>query len=336
MEKPRTLKQLLWVMTNPIVKDGGKPAEIGEHRFWHNGEHVKVSETEWAYVPDRFSIIHDWLDFNEKTDCVVYQNGHYETVKIPIVLLQDPRSQTINQKDYQIITKNFNQKLDYLKKFDFYHASEEKISDAVRLMGLVNACAFKGKRRLTEEELNRNKKIYTGVKTAFINRLVDFCISEENNLLSFDDVERTLYVENPYTRVQISFHCNPEKSEFLQKATDTTWNHSLHSFVYECPEQMDYYEKLLQSINRDVLDSLRYVLYNNGKGLNIMDKKSESENNDKGHEYIYRWGNGECDSIWAKTEEEVIEFWKSKAGYQMPIIDIYCPDTDKYLKNPNL
>lgn len=85
-------------------------------------ELMKVSETEWKYVPEEESIINEWLDFNHDTEKrTVYINGRYQTVDIPEILLQDSWNQNIDSKSYQKLTKDLIQKIKYLQGFDFSH-----------------------------------------------------------------------------------------------------------------------------------------------------------------------------------------------------------------------
>ena len=83
---------------------------------------MKVSETEWKYVPEEESIINEWLDFNHDTEKrTVHINGRYQTVDIPEILLQDSWNQNIDSKSYQKLTKDLIQKIKYLQGFDFSH-----------------------------------------------------------------------------------------------------------------------------------------------------------------------------------------------------------------------
>lgn len=315
-----------------FIVDGEK-AEIGEHRFWHNGEHVKVSETEWKYVPEAESIINEWLDFNHDTEKqTVYINGRYQTVDIPLILLQDSWNQKFDSQSYQKLTKDLNQKIKYLQGFDFFHASEKKISDAVRLMGFVNACTFKGgnRRLLSNKEKEINEKIYFDTKTQFINNLVDFCLEEGNGLLFYDDSEGVLYIDNPVTDVQVSFHCNPDSWFELEKTTNEKWNKSLHSFVYSSLLEKDFYEEILSGIVKNVVD----CSWAKFKGV-VMDNEEKKEAYRAGH-FIVEWGNGECVPYDFSSKEEALKFWKEHltGDKGMPVLDMWNYYTDEHLTKP--
>lgn len=307
-------------------------AAIGEHRFWHNGEHMKVSEEKWIYVPNRFSVIHDWLDFSAQTkECVIVVDGISQKVDIPKILLIDSYSQSMNKEDYQMLSKDLKQKEEYLKKFDISQASEEKISDAVRLMGFVNAMAFKGYRKHSKDEALRNFEIYKKVKEPFLNSLVEFCISEDNKLLSYDDVNEVLYIDNPYTNVQISFHCKPNYSQALNQVDENYWNKSKRSFVYESPQEMAFYENCLSHLRNETYD-LMYVLDKFAGGGGFMKSIEKSENNNS--IFYYEWANGECDGLECNSEEEALEFWKKHINDHMQLIRMWNPVTGKNLLPP--
>lgn len=335
----------------------GEKAEIGEHRFWHNGEHVKISETEWKYVPEEESIINEWLNFYTMTEeRTIYLNGEYKKIEIPLILLQNSWSQTFTSESYQQLTKNLKQQIKYLQNFDFSHASEKKISDAVRLMGFVNSCALKGgdKRIISKEEHKFNEIIYKKLKKPFLDNLVDFCLTEENGLLSYDNLDGVLYIDNPVTDVQVSFHYEAKDWFYLRKADKSEWNNSTHSFVYSSPQELKYYENVLTNLVPSVLDY--YYLFTKDS---IMDKKELSEDlkekisfykslglltdediekvlNDEEQtpRYIVEWGNGEYVDYEFKNDEEALEFWRKHLDDGMPILDMWLDFTDHHLTKP--
>jgi hypothetical protein len=335
----------------------GEKAEIGEHRFWHNGEHVKISETEWKYVPQEESIINEWLNFSALTEKrTAYIRGEYKEIEIPLILLQDSWRQTLSSESYQELTKNLGQKIKYLKTFDFSHASEKKISDAVRLMGFVNSCAIKGgnRRTLTKTEKMLNDLIYRDLKKPFLDNLADFCIKEENGLLSYDNSTGVLYIDNPVTDVQVSFHYEADNWFYLRKTDESEWNNSTHSFVYSSPQELKYYEKILANLVPSVLDY--YHIFTKDS---TMDKEELSDDlkkridfykniglitdeeiqkiltdDDPDPCYTVVYGNGECVNYDFKNDEEAIEFWRKHLNDRMPILDMWNYYTDEHLAKP--
>ena len=175
---------------------------------------------------------------------------------VNLFLLQNSWTQTLSSESYKKLSKNLKQQIKYLQNFDFSRASEKKISDAVRLMGFVNSCAIKGgnNRIISKKEIEFNKFVYQKIKKPFLDNLVDFCITEENGLLSYDNSKGTLYIDNPVTDVQVSFHYEADDWFYLRKTDETEWNNSTHSFVYSTPQELKYYENILTNLVPSVLD----------------------------------------------------------------------------------
>ena len=357
MKAPMNLDLMFnMIKTFGFIFDGEK-AEIGEHRFWHNGEHVKISETEWKYVPEEESIINEWLNFYTLTEKrTAYIRGEYKEVEIPLILLQNSWSQTLSSESYQKLTKNLKQQIKYLQNFDFSHASEKKISDAVRLMGFVNSCAIKGgnRRSLTKTEMARNKIIYQKLKKPFLDNLVNFCLTEENGLLSYDNLDGVLYIDNPVTDVQVSFHYEAKDWFYLRKADKSEWNNSTHSFVYSSPQELKYYENILTNLVPSVLDYY-YIFYKDStmdketipedfeeslkfyKSIGLLtDEEIEKLLSDEEPEptYIVEWGNGEYVDYELKNDEEALEFWRKHLDDGMPILDMWNYYTGEHLTKP--
>ena len=357
MKAPMNLDLMFnMIKTFGFIFDGEK-AEIGEHRFWHNGEHVKISETEWKYVPEEESIINEWLNFYTLTEKrTAYIRGEYKEVEIPLILLQNSWLQTFNSKSYQRLIKNIDQQIKYLQNFDFSHASEKKISDAVRLMGFVNSCAIKGgdNRVLSKKEIEFNKFIYKKLKKPFLDNLVNFCLTEENGLLSYDNSTGVLYIDNPVTNVQVSFHYEAEDWFYLRKTDKSEWNNSTHSFVYSNPQELKYYENILANLVPSVLDY--YHIFTKDSIMNkeelsdefkkridfykniglITDEEIEKLLSDEEPEptYIVEWGNGEYVDYELKNDEEALEFWRKHLDDGMPILDMWNYYTGEHLTKP--
>ncbi len=262
----------------------------------------------------------------------------------------------MTSESYQKLTKNLGQKIKYLKTFDFSHASEKKISDAARLMGFVNSCAFKGGngRFLSKCEIDRNELIYKKLKKPFLDNLIDFCLTEENGLLSYDNLDGVLYIDNPVTNVQVSFHYEADDWFYLRKTDKSEWNNSTHSFVYSSPEELEYYEKILANLVSPVLDYWYLFL----KDL-TMDKENVPEDfeeslkfyksiglltdeeieklmsdEERPPRYIVEWGNGEYVDYEFKNDEEALDFWRKHLDNGMPILDMWLDFTDHHLTKP--
>lgn len=202
--------------------------------------------------------INRWLDFEYITKEIKMNDG--SIVEVPMELTRDPYNQKPEDVNYKITTKELKQQIEYLQNFDFKNKSMEDVSNSMRLMGKVNACAIKGNRQSMYFD---NFIVYQETKDKYLPKLADYCV--ENNIPIYH-TGTELLIENPVTGVQISFHtpANKAKNYFhLGLKKRIKWDGITHSYIYKNKEQRDKYQKIVNSSKQ--LYNVKYSIENGGK-----------------------------------------------------------------------
>ena len=195
------------------------------------------------------------LNFKAKKTTVPVNTPHgVEQVEVPAAFMQNSREQRYKSKEYQELTKDLAEQINYLRFYDFNGKTPQDVSDSLRLMGFVNACAFKRKKNLTDEEHAINDVIYEEVKDVYVPNAVDYFLKTKASV-TYDPRYNVIFLTSPVTKVQISFHEYYEQPyQDIPRAKEYEWNEVKHSYIYANPEEMERFEKLRERIRKTTKD----------------------------------------------------------------------------------
>lgn len=275
-----------------------------------------------TFSPERIKSL---LNFQKKKKKVIVDTDKGpQTMEVPAAFLQNSDEQTIDSKEYQELTQDLPDQINYLHYYDFAGKTPKEASDSLQLMGFVNACAFKGRRQseLDAREKAINDIIYKKVKDVYVPKAVDYYVKNKARV-SYDMAERLVYIHNPYTKVQVSFHYfdNPDNLDLEVPARDE-WNHVENSYIFKDPEEMEKFKKIRNRI-KEVLKDRKML---NDKEIGPI--MNETGNKEMKYDILYE------DKVWDqrtfKNDEEARKHLEHNREHgSMQIIKIINCKTDK-------
>lgn len=250
-----------------------------------------------------------------------------KTVEVPAAFVQDPYKQHFTDTEYQKITQDLPEQINFLHFFDFNGKTLNEASDSLKLMGFVNACAFKGrsKEKLSPKEKTVNDVIYGQVKDVYVPRAVDFFM-RNNARVRYALDDSIVFITNPFTKVQISFHeYYPTKGQNIELADEKEWNGVSHSYIYNNPEEMEKFEKMRARIKDTIKDTKELIDTENQFIIN------EPRGNKSMYEVLYE--DGELVERNYKDDEEAKKYFqKNKEHGPIKIVKITNRKTNKEIK----
>lgn len=291
----------------------------GSGETYHSLSAKKIKEHLLPTIKKTFSPerIKSLLNFQKKTKKVVVDTDKGpQTMEVPAALLQDSDTQTIDSKEYKELTQDLTDQINYLHFFDFAGKTPKEASDSLQLMGFVNACAFKDRRPndLDDREKAINDIIYKKVKDVYVPKAVKYYV-DNNARVTYNLYEELVFIHNPYTKIQISFHNfkNPDDLD-LDLPQREEWNHIDNSYIFSNPEEMEKFNKIRNRI-KEVLKDKKF----------LNDKKMEPIMKERGSKDMINYDVLYADKEWVrrtfKNDDEARELLKyNRDNGQIPIV----------------